>query len=213
MFLFRFPAEVAPKDGYTQPVRCDGIRSIVDSCSAEIESRGRLSVMIRLFGALALVAISWSPAAWSEDVKDHTNEGVWLPSSAELGGNPFPDEVRKDHQTRDQRRPVHRDRREIDRSGNLQAESIREAEGDGHHRTEGPNVGKTILAIYERNGDALRVCYDLTGQSRPTEFKTSRGLNCSWSSTSCGSEFGTVPSACTLLPGVPRCLADRGQSE
>ena len=41
--------------------------------------------------------------------------------------------------------------------------------------TEGPNKGKTILAIYERDGDTLRVCYDLSGKSRPTEFKTREG--------------------------------------
>ena len=41
--------------------------------------------------------------------------------------------------------------------------------------TDGPNKGETILAIYERDGDALRVCYDLSGKSRPTEFKTKAG--------------------------------------
>jgi len=41
--------------------------------------------------------------------------------------------------------------------------------------TEGPNKGKTILAIYERDGDTLRVCYDLSGKSRPSEFKTTEG--------------------------------------
>ena len=38
--------------------------------------------------------------------------------------------------------------------------------------TEGPNKGKTILGIYELNGDTLRVCYDLSGKGRPAEFKT-----------------------------------------
>ena len=41
--------------------------------------------------------------------------------------------------------------------------------------TEGPNKGKKIPAIYERNGDTLRVCYDLSGKSRPAEFKTTAG--------------------------------------
>ena len=35
---------------------------------------------------------------------------------------------------------------------------------------KGPNEGKTFLAIYELKGDELRVCYDLTGKSRPAEF-------------------------------------------
>ena len=41
--------------------------------------------------------------------------------------------------------------------------------------TEGPNKGKTILAIYERKGDTLRICYELSGKGRPTEFKTEAG--------------------------------------
>jgi len=41
--------------------------------------------------------------------------------------------------------------------------------------TDGPNKGKTILAIYERDGDTLRVCYDLSGKGRPREFKTTEG--------------------------------------
>jgi uncharacterized protein (TIGR03067 family) len=41
--------------------------------------------------------------------------------------------------------------------------------------TEGPNKGKMIPAIYERDGDTLRVCYNLNGKGRPTEFKTEKG--------------------------------------
>lgn len=36
----------------------------------------------------------------------------------------------------------------------------------------GPNQGKIFLAIYEIKGkDAMRVCYDLSGNAFPTEFK------------------------------------------
>jgi hypothetical protein len=38
--------------------------------------------------------------------------------------------------------------------------------------TDGPNKGKTFLAIYELDKDSLKVCYDLSGKARPTEFKT-----------------------------------------
>jgi uncharacterized protein (TIGR03067 family) len=41
--------------------------------------------------------------------------------------------------------------------------------------TEGPNQGKTFPAIYELNGDTLRICYDLSGAKRPAEFKTIAG--------------------------------------
>ena len=41
--------------------------------------------------------------------------------------------------------------------------------------TEGPNQGKTFPAIYELKGDTLRICYDLSGAKRPTEFKSTAG--------------------------------------
>ena len=40
---------------------------------------------------------------------------------------------------------------------------------------KGPNAGKTFPAIYELTADTLRVCYDLSGKKRPTEFATKPG--------------------------------------
>ena len=38
--------------------------------------------------------------------------------------------------------------------------------------SEGPNKGKTILAICEHKGDTMTVCYDLTGKERPCVVTT-----------------------------------------
>ena len=41
---------------------------------------------------------------------------------------------------------------------------------------EGPNRGKTFLAIYEfGDNDSMQVCYDLTGQAFPKKFKSEKG--------------------------------------
>jgi uncharacterized protein (TIGR03067 family) len=40
---------------------------------------------------------------------------------------------------------------------------------------EGPNKGRTILAIVEVDGDALKACYDMESKGRPTEFATKEG--------------------------------------
>jgi len=40
---------------------------------------------------------------------------------------------------------------------------------------EGPNKGKTILAIVEVDGDSMKACYDMEGKGRPTEFATKEG--------------------------------------
>ena len=110
------------------------------------------------------------------DAKDgETLDGTWLPATAELGGNPFPDEVRQTLK--------------LVVKGNKYTVTVGKAVDQGTVKvnpavkpkemditgTEGPNKGKTILAIYERDGDTLRVCYDLTGKNRPTEFKTREG--------------------------------------
>ena len=44
--------------------------------------------------------------------------------------------------------------------------------------TDGPNRGKTFLAIYEMKNDrSLRVCYDLSGTEFPKEFKAPKGTS------------------------------------
>jgi uncharacterized protein (TIGR03067 family) len=36
---------------------------------------------------------------------------------------------------------------------------------------EGPNAGRSMLAIFELQGDRLTVCYDLDGPDRPTDME------------------------------------------
>lgn len=38
--------------------------------------------------------------------------------------------------------------------------------------TDGPNKGKTMLCIFELDGDKLKVCYDLAGKKRPEKFES-----------------------------------------
>ena len=40
---------------------------------------------------------------------------------------------------------------------------------------EGPNKGKTMLAILEIDGDTMKACYALEGKDRPTEFSAKEG--------------------------------------
>jgi uncharacterized protein (TIGR03067 family) len=129
---------------------------------------------LKWFITFALVVLC-SSAAWGRDTKDNALEGAWVPSSAELGGKQFPDEVRKsirlevkgDQYTVTVGTQPDRGTCKLNPSANPKALDIT--------GTEGPNKGRTILAIYERNGDTLRICYDLSGKSRPAEFKTAAG--------------------------------------
>jgi uncharacterized protein (TIGR03067 family) len=132
--------------------------------------------MLRQLFVALVFALSFSSAAWSADAKDDDAiEGTWLPSAAELGGKMFPDEVRKtiklvikdDKYTVTVGKQVDQGTIKLNPSATPKAMDIT--------GTEGPNKGKTILAIYERKGDTLRICYDLSGKNRPTEFKTEAG--------------------------------------
>ena len=59
--------------------------------------------------------------------------------------------------------------------GTYTLDSASEPKGMSITGTEGPNRGKTFPAIYELDGDTLRICYDLSGAKRPAEFKSVAG--------------------------------------
>jgi uncharacterized protein (TIGR03067 family) len=134
-----------------------------------------MSMLRKSFALLALL-LSFALAAAHGDGKDgDTNDGTWLPSEAELAGKKLPDEIRKTIKL-----VIEGDKytvtvgKEVDKGTVKRNASAKPKEMD-ITGTEGPNKGKTFLAIYERDGDTLRICYDLSGKGRPTEFKTKEG--------------------------------------
>jgi uncharacterized protein (TIGR03067 family) len=128
----------------------------------------------KLFATLA-VMLSFAPFAWGGDAKDDTLQGTWLPSSAELGGRPFPDEVRKSMKLviKDDKYTVTVGK-QVD-EGTIKLMPSATPKAMDITGTKGPNTSKTILAIYERKGDKLRICYDLSGKNRPVEFLAEPG--------------------------------------
>jgi uncharacterized protein (TIGR03067 family) len=131
--------------------------------------------MLRNLLVTFALVLPFSSAAWGDDAKDDTLQGTWLPSAAELGGQAFPDEVRKTIKLvlKDDKYTVTVGK-EVDQ-GTVRLMPSATPKAMDITGTEGPNKGKTILAIYECKGDTLRVCYDLSGKKRPTEFKTEAG--------------------------------------
>ena len=128
--------------------------------------------MIKQFVAVALL-VSIPSAARGDDAK--SVEGTWLAAAAELGGGKFPDEVRKSIKLviADGNYTV-----TVGKNpdvGTVTVDPSKTPKTMDIVGTEGPNKGKTILAIYERTGDTLRICYDLGGKARPSEFKTTAG--------------------------------------
>jgi uncharacterized protein (TIGR03067 family) len=158
----REPVEVGP------PARCSSDTREVHVFLSY--SRMRRGVVL----GLALVLLL-SPVATSDDKDGDGLQGTWLPATAELAGKPFPEEVRKSLKlvVKDDKYTVTAGK-SVDQ-GTVKLNPAAKPKELDITGVEGPNKGKTILAIYERDGDTLRVCYDLGGKERPKEFMTREG--------------------------------------
>lgn len=101
-------------------------------------------------------------------------DGVWVPTMAELAGDKFPEAVLKTMQ--------------LTINGNSYSTLVGTNKDEGELKIDsqakppaidilggkGPNQGKLFPAIFELQGDTLRICYDLSGKKRPTQFATAR---------------------------------------
>jgi uncharacterized protein (TIGR03067 family) len=102
-------------------------------------------------------------------------QGKWKPTKAELAGQPMADAVLKviSLKLEDGKYEVFVGD-EPDR-GTYTVDSTTQPKSMTVTGTDGVNRGKTFPAIYELKGDTLRICYDLSGAKRPTEFKSIAG--------------------------------------
>lgn len=107
---------------------------------------------------------------WAEDDKK-TIEGTWILVDVELGGKKLPIESFGDARLilSDGRYIYHNDH------GTYKLSPVDNPKTMDITGTDGPNQGKTFLAIYELTGDRLTICYDLAGKMRPSEFTTKAG--------------------------------------
>ncbi len=134
--------------------------------------------MKRLCSVAIAVLLALATSGKCEDAKDKKDakgddkalEGSWVATAAEFAGMPLEENVYKAI------RLVLKDGKYTVTIGPNTDEGTTKV--DSAKKTlditgvKGPNMGKTILALYELKGDTLRVSYDLTGKAHPTEFKT-----------------------------------------
>ncbi len=132
--------------------------------------------MKHILSIILMVAASLTAfAAGSPEGDAKAIQGNWKPATAELAGKPMPDAVlqtislKLDHGKYEVFVGDKPDRGTytLDAATNPRSITIT--------GTDGPNLGKTFPAIYELTGDTLRICYDLSGAKRPTEFKSAAG--------------------------------------
>jgi uncharacterized protein (TIGR03067 family) len=128
---------------------------------------------IHYIGLLFVTLMTVSAADTPQDAK--AVQGNWKPVRAELGGQLMAEDVLKTITLELENGHYevfvgeHPDRGTYTLDSSTLPKSITVT------GTEGPNQGRTFPAIYELKGDTLRICYDLSGAKRPTEFKTVAG--------------------------------------
>ena len=99
-------------------------------------------------------------------------EGTWKPQSAELAGKPYPQKILDTMKLVVKGETYLVEVAGQPDEGQTKLDPAKSPKAIDITGTKGPNKGKTFLAIYELKGDELKVCYDLSGKSRPTEFAT-----------------------------------------
>lgn len=130
----------------------------------------RLSLVL-LF---ALSSLILATAARADDLK--AMEGTWKMTLAEAGGHAVePEELKDlvvtiagDHYTAKVKDGMEAGTVKLDETPKLKTLDAT--------KTEGFEAGKVIKAVYELQGDTMRVCYAFDGGERPTELATRDGV-------------------------------------
>lgn len=108
-----------------------------------------------------------------DNVESQHHQGKWVATAATLEGNPFPSAVTESISltiTGDQYEVMVGDKPD---KGTCSIDADHTPNRMKINGTEGPNTGKTFLAIFDfPNADEMRVCYDLSGSEYPTEFES-----------------------------------------
>jgi uncharacterized protein (TIGR03067 family) len=102
---------------------------------------------------------------------DSTLDGIWVIKSAEIGGKKLPSQGAPPVKLTLKKGTYEVQAESLDR-GTVTYDDSAKPKRMEIKGVEGPNAGKTFLAIYELSGDEMKVCYDLSGKAHPTEFKT-----------------------------------------
>lgn len=122
-----------------------------------------------------LLCIVWGGAARAEGPQgSKALQGTWTAVKTELAGQALPLMVTltiagDDYEVIANGRP---DKGTCKVDSSIRPGRMTITGGEG-----GPNAGKTFLAIYELDGDTLRICYDLSGQKHPDAFATEKGTS------------------------------------
>ena len=121
------------------------------------------------------ITMAASLALFADDKDSKSLQGKWVPVAAQLGGQVMDEAVLKTISLKLENGKYEVFVGEHPDRGTYTTDSTTNPRSITVVGTEGPNQGKTFPAIYELKDDTLRICYDLSGAKRPTEFKSTAG--------------------------------------
>ena len=127
-----------------------------------------------LVGLGLFFLLSLSTAVRGDDKDDASKlDGTWVPSEAVMAGMKLPDAVVKSIklEIKGKKYTVTIGKEGKD-EGTVKVDAAAKPMAVDIVGVDGPNKGKTILAIFEKKGDTLKICYDLSGKARPTAFES-----------------------------------------
>jgi uncharacterized protein (TIGR03067 family) len=129
--------------------------------------------LLSLVVAVVFIASVFAQGAATEQ---KALQGKWLLTSGDIGGTKFPEATLKTITLTITGDKYVTKVGEVTDQGTLKLDASMKPKAMDIVGTQGPNKGKKMLAIYELDGDTLRICYDLTGKARPTEFKSTKDM-------------------------------------
>jgi uncharacterized protein (TIGR03067 family) len=128
-----------------------------------------------LGGALLVTALATS--GWCAEPEKTSSEskalnGVWVPVSAVLDGKSMTTEECKGiHAIFHNGKYSVQVGKQTDK-GTYTIDESKDPKQVTIVGTDGPNKGKTIPGIFERDKDTLKVCYDMSGKAAPEKFES-----------------------------------------
>ncbi len=121
-----------------------------------------------------IVAIATGIVSQASPTNDNSKKilGVWQLTKGTIGGAPLPEAAIKAIKLELSESKYLVTGAESPDEGTWEIHSATKPAGIDVHGVNGPNAGKTFLAIYALKGDTLKVCYDLSGKTRPKRFES-----------------------------------------
>jgi uncharacterized protein (TIGR03067 family) len=123
-----------------------------------------------------LIVLAVASVGWCADQKESKGDkaliGWWKPDSAVMAGKDFSGE-----ELRGMYLSLSRGKYTLN-NGDLVDEGTYKIDESENPKTitfvvaKGPTKGNTMLGIYELNKSSLRVCFDISGKTRPTKFES-----------------------------------------